>query len=336
MFRALTCAALAAFATSAALAADYKDNPAARALYDKARQERRVMIWAPTKGEVEWLDEAFGKVFPGVKVEFFGDNDVATRAITEARGGRFELDAMYNSVTATAPMMQRNLAATIDWSALGADKADTAFDGRMVFTNKSLYGTGFIPGRIEGPAQWTELLDAKYRDKMVANVFLVPRLLGGLSLAWGFDKTMQYTRDLIGKTGLMLTKAPRETFLQSGERQIAVSEIESTYRRYIHDGVNYGVTLPEPIVITQFGVSVMDKAPRPNAARLLAGWLTTPEYRAIRAERTGQLSYEKDSANDVAKRIYSGAAQVVFDLPSNSAQREEAIRKFGPVVAGQQ
>ena len=34
MFRALTCAALAAFATTAAVAADYKDNPVAKALYD--------------------------------------------------------------------------------------------------------------------------------------------------------------------------------------------------------------------------------------------------------------------------------------------------------------
>ncbi len=243
---------------------------------------------------------------------------------------------MYNSVTATLPLMQRNLPAKIDWSVYGVEKASTAFDGRMAYTNKSLYGAGYIPGRIENvPAQWGDLLDPKYRDKMVANVFLVPRLLGGLSLAWGYDKTLQYARDLIGKTGLMLTKAPRETFLQSGERQIAVSEIESTYRRYIHEGQNYAIALPEPIVVTQFGVSVMEKAPHPNAARLLTAWMMSPEYRALRTQITGQLSYEKDAQNEVAKRIYSGAAQVVFDLLENNAEREEAIRKFGPLVAGQ-
>ena len=336
MKRAIACAIAALTFASIAQAADWKDQSSVKALYEKAKPEGKLMIWGPQRGEVEWLDKEFGKVFPGIKIDFVGDNDVAPRAITEARAGRFDLDVMYNSVTATFPLMQRNLAATIDWSAYGVGKTDTAFDSRMAFTNKTLYAAGYIPGKLaEAPKLWGDLLEPKFKDKMVANVFLVPRLLGGLSLAWGYDRTLQYARDLIGKTGLLLTKAPRETFLQSGERQIAVSEIEGTYRRYIHEGQNYAIALPEPIVVTQFGVSVMDKAPHPNAARLLAAWMTSPEYRARRVEATGQMSYEKDSDNEIAKRIYSGAAQVVFDLQSNNAEREEAIRKFGPIVTGQ-
>jgi ABC-type Fe3+ transport system substrate-binding protein len=329
---------IAAVLIAAAVPAAAQDKAAVQALYEKARAEGSVMIWGPSRGEVEWIPSAFAKVFPGIEVKFVGDNDVVTKAITEARGGRSELDVMWNSVTATAPMVQRDMPAAMDWTPFGLPAAETGFSGKMGFSNKVAYAVAFTRDGVKAddlPQKWDDVLQDKYKGKMVASLFLLPRLLGGLSLSWGMDRTTQFARDLTSKTGLMLTKAPRESLIQSGERQLAYGEIDTGFRRQIKEGKPFAITLPEPVILVQFGATVMAKAPHPNAARLLAGWLTTPESRKARAEATGQLDYEKTSTDPFAQSLYNGTRQAVFDLPSNMAEREEAIRKLGPIIAGQ-
>ncbi len=334
----LTLLAIAALIGASALPASAQDKAAVQALYEKARAEGSVMIWGPSRGEVEWVPAAFAKAFPGIEVRFVGDNDVATKAITEARSGRSELDVMWNSVTATAPLVQRDMPASMDWAPFGLPAEETGFSGKMGFSNKVAYAVAFTKDGVtpdDLPKKWDDVLADKYKGKMVASLFLLPRLLGGLSLSWGMDRTVQFARDLTDKTGLMLTKAPRESLIQSGERQLAYGEIDTGFRRQIKDGKPFAITLPEPVILVQFGVTVMAKAPHPNAARLLAGWLTTPESRKARAEATGQVDYEKTSTDPFAQSLYSGARQAVFDLPTNMAQREEAIKKLGPIIAGQ-
>ncbi len=329
---------IAAALIGAATPAMAQDKAAIQALYEKARAEGSVMIWGPSRGEVEWVPEAFSKAFPGIEVRFVGDNDVVTKAITEARGGRSELDVMWNSVTATAPMVQRDMPVAMDWAAFGLPAEETGFSGKMGFSNKVAYAVAFTKDGVSPddlPKKWDDVLADKYKGKMVASLFLLPRLLGGLSLSWGMDRTTQFAKDLTSKTNLMLTKAPRESLIQSGERQLAYGEIDTGFRRQIKDGKPFAITLPEPVILVQFGVTVMAKAPHPNAARLLAGWLTTPESRKARAEATGQLDYEKTSTDPFAQSLYNGTRQAVFDLPTNMAEREEAIRKLGPIIAGQ-
>ena len=318
--------------------ADFRDEPAVKELYAKAKAEGQVMIWGPSRGEVEWVPAAFAKAFPGVEVKFVGDNDVMTKAIAEARAGRNEVDVMWNSITATVPMMQRDLGVAIDWKSFGLAPEATGFEGRMGYSNKVAYAVAFMADKAipeDAPKFWEDALADKYRGKMVASLFLLPRLAGALSLAWGEQRATQFARDLVTKADLMLTKAPRESFIESGERLFALGEIDTGFRRQIREGKKFGLALPEPVVLAQFGASVFGKAPHPAAARLLAGWLVTPEGRSARGAATGNLDYEKGTRDPFAQKLLSGEIKAVFDLPSNMAAREEAIRKIGPIVAGQ-
>lgn len=329
--------AIALFVSSPARA-DFRDEPAVKDLYAKAKSEGQVMIWGPSRGEVEWTPAAFAKAFPGIEVKFVGDNDVMTKAIAEARGGRHEVDVMWNSVTATVPMMQRDLGVAVDWKAFGLAPDSTAFDGRMGYSNKVAYAIAFMADKAkpdDAPKTWDDALNEKYRGKMVSSLFLLPRLIGGLSLAWGEPRALQFARDLTSKTDLMLTKAPRESFIESGERVFALGEIDTGFRRQIREGKKFAIVVPEPVVLVQFGASVMGKAPHPNAARLLAGWLVTAEGRAARTAATGNVDYEPGSQDVFAKKLNAGEIKAVFDLPANMAAREEAIRKIGPIISGQ-
>jgi len=318
--------------------AAWKDETAVKALYEKAKQEGQVVIWGPARAEIEWIEPAFSKVFPGIKVPFVGDNDVFTRAIAEARGGRHQVDVMWTSINGGILFSRRKLAAKVDWAAHGLKDADTAFDSQMLFATRSMWIVTFNPEKLKAadlPDTWEGYLDPKFKDKMIANPFLLPRLAGSLSLNWGEDKALDFVRKLVNSQDIMLTRAPRETFLKSGERMLALGEIDGTYRRQAKLGNPYGIKVPQPVVFTQFGSMVMANAPHPNAARLLAAWLATDEGRAARQEATGRLEYDKPDS-DLARKLRAGTIPVIVEKPADAKRRDDAINKAMPIVARRQ
>src|SRR3989442_9087292 len=78
------CAAVAlALLLASAAAAQSADSPARKELYAAAKKEGQVIVWGTQRREVEWIPAAFAKVFPGIDVQFLGDNDIAVKAIAE-------------------------------------------------------------------------------------------------------------------------------------------------------------------------------------------------------------------------------------------------------------
>jgi ABC-type Fe3+ transport system substrate-binding protein len=139
----------------------------------------------------------------------------------------------------------------------------------------------------------------------------------------------------VAKTNLLLTRAPRESLLQSGERLYGFGEIDSLIRSVAAEGLPVSQVVPEPVVVGQFGVTIMKNAPRPNAARLLAGFLATPEGKAARLQMTSQADYGPTSDNELAKKLHSGKLQVVWDRPDNMAAREALFGRAGAILTGQ-
>ncbi len=337
LLMALTTLVSATFSLTTRVEAQWRDQAVVRDLYEKARAERTVVVWGPQRGEVDWIARAFPEAFPGIEVQFVGDNDIVTRAIAEARGGRHQIDVIWNSVTATLPLVQRKLVAPVDWKTLGVDNPATGFDGAMLYASKVLYSVAFDPSKVDEatlPKSWDGYLDPKYKGQMAASLFLLPRLTGGLALAWGEEKALDWVRELVNKQDVLLTRAPRETFVTSGERKFAFGEIENTYRRHALEGQIFGVSIPEPVVLVQFGTIVMAEAPHASAGRLLAAWLATNEGRAARQRYTGAIDYDAGSMDPFAQKLNAGALSVVPDTPETMEQRDAAIRKATPIVSG--
>ena len=93
--------------------------------------------------------------------------------------------------------------------------------------------------------------------------------------------------------------------------------------------------VPEPVVVGQFGATIMKNAPHPNAARLLAGFLATPEGKAARLQATSQADYGPTADNALAKELHSGRLQVVWDRPDNMVQREALFGRAAAILTGQ-
>ena len=214
----------------------------------------------------------------------------------------------------------------------GVATENTAFDGRMGFTSNIVYTFVYNTKAVQEsdvPKSWTDVLDPRLKGKMIASVFLTPRFVGALGIAWGEDKALQFARDLREKTDILLTRAPRESLLQSGERVISVGEIDSQVRAWIAEGLPLEFVVPEPVIVGQFGASVMAKAPNPSAARLLAGCLASDEGKAAREKATSPATIGPTATSDSAK-LHAGGVQVDSTTLSRSwPPRKCSIKKAG-------
>jgi iron(III) transport system substrate-binding protein len=333
----LTALALSVTLIDVAQAA-WQDSPEVKKLYEAARKEGKVIVWGTHRREVEWIPAAFGAMFAGIEVQVLGDNEIATRAISEARAGRHQVDVFWNSLTGTMPLVQRDLLVANDWTPFGVVKQNTAFDGKMGYTSNIVYTIVYNTKEVkeaEVPKNWTDVFDARLKGKMAASMFLAPRFVGALGIAWGEEKALQYARDLREKTDILLTRAPRESLLQSGERVISIGEIDSQVRAWISEGLPFAFVVPEPVIVGQFGASVMTKAPNPNAARLMAGYLASIDGKRQREKATFHSDYGPTADNDLAKRLHSGKVQVVHDTVQIMAAKEALYPKAASILTGQ-
>jgi len=329
----------AAFALIAMPAhAAWQDSPEVKALYEKAKGEGKVVVWGPQRNEVDWIPKAFNSMFPGIEVEWVGDNETMTRAIAEARAGRHQVDVFWNSLTGLVNFVNRDLLAPMDWAMFDSPKANTVLDGKAALGSSIVYTFAYnrdLAKKEDLPTNWSQLTDPKYKGKMVSSLFLLPRLMGGLSMAWGWDKAEAFARDVVAKQDIMLTRSPRDAILNSGERIYGFGEIDFLMRIWEKSGLKIGYVVPEPYVVGQFASSLMAKAPHPNAAKLLAGYLVSPDGKKARGAATSAEDYTATGTSELAKQINSGKAQVVADTVENVERREKAIAQMGPIIAGQ-
>ncbi|OGA22447.1 MAG: hypothetical protein A3I01_15555 [Betaproteobacteria bacterium RIFCSPLOWO2_02_FULL_65_24] len=330
--------ALAISFAAGAAAQSWKDSAAVRALYENAKKERKVIIWGPQQREVDWIPEAFGSMFPGIEVQWLGDNNIATKAIAEARAGRHEVDVFHTSLGGVLPLNQRGLLAVNDWSVFGTKGRNVALDGKAGLTSNHVYAVVYNTQKVKPsdlPKLWTDLLDPRYKGKMVGSSFLMPRLMGFLGLEWGEDKALQFARNLVEKTDILVTQAPRDSFLQSGERVYAIGDFDSAGLFWASRGLPVSYVIPQPAVAVQFIIAVMANAPNRNAARLLAGWMTTPEAKRAREKMRFEADYGPDSESPAAKKLHSSGVKFLFENEANMAQREQIYKKATPIFTGQ-
>jgi len=318
--------------------AEWAGTPAVQALYERAKKEGEVIFWGPQQREVAWVPEAFATVFPAIEVKTLGDGDIATKAIAEARAGRHQVDVFFSAYPSMLLLVQRGLLAQQDWSMFGVTARDVAYEGRVGFTHTIAYSVVYHREKVKEsdlPQHWTELLDERYKGKMVSSPFLLPRMLASIGMDWGEERVLQFARDLVTQTDIMLTRAPRESLLQSGERLYAIAEIEVQARLWALEGIPVGFVIPDPAVIVPLGVGVMAKAPHPNAARLLAGWMASVEGRRARKIAVFSGDYRQGSEDPLVKQLEARGAKILVDDVAHVAARQKLMNRLSPIISGQ-
>jgi ABC-type Fe3+ transport system substrate-binding protein len=325
-------------AASAQAQTSWQDAPAVKALYGKAKAEGEVVIWAPVQSEVDWVETEFPKRFPGIVVKGNGDLQAATKLIAEARAGRHSVDVWHNSLGGMLEVEKRGLFDKVNWQPYGIDQDRVLFDGEGLAIHNFIYSTLYAKDFVKDsdvPRTWDDLLDPKWKRRMVSQDFLFPRLMAFLSLAWGEARAEKWGRAMLNEQQLLVVNSPREGFLKTGERVLAVGDAVNQAFQYAESGVPTGYTVLDVVPAVQFMVSPMKASPHPNAARLLAAWLATDEGLALREKFVHGFSIRPGSKSALAEQIRRADAKIVLEDVATMAQRAELYRKFSALIRGQ-
>jgi iron(III) transport system substrate-binding protein len=334
---ALAAAVLGLGAASAPAQERWQDRAAIRALYEKAKAEGEVVVWGPVQAEVDWIEGEFAKRFAGIKVKGTGDLQAATKLIAEARAGRHSVDLWQNSLGGMLEVQKRGLFAKIDWEPLGFGGDRILFGGEGIAVHNFIYSTLYAKDFVKAaelPKTWDDLLDPKWKGRMVSQDFLFPRLMGFLALDWGEERTEKWGRRMIGEQKLLIVNSPRESFLKTGERVLAVGDSINQSYQYSDSGVPTGYTILDIVPAVQFMVSVMKEAPHPNAARLLAAWFASDDGLAAREKLSHGFSIGPGSKSHIADEIRRAGAKTILEDLSTMGQRAELYKKFSVLARG--
>jgi iron(III) transport system substrate-binding protein len=334
----ISAACLAAIFSLPAWAQSWQPNAAMLALYEKAKPEKEVVIWAPAAVEAGWVPDQFAKRFPGIEVKPTADLQAATKIIAESRAGRHSVDAWSFTIGGMIEVQKRDLMLPVDWARYGIAKDNVFFGGQAAATHNFLYvsvyaKTALTPADL--PKRWDDLLQPHWKGKLTAQAFLLPRLMGFLALEWGEERTAKWGRALIDDQKMLITSTPAESLLKSGERVLAVGESVSLAYQYAADGVDSGYQIMDLVPAGQFAVSVLKDAPHPNAALLLAAWLASDEGKEYYETLVHQPDIRPGSTSAFAHEIAAAKAKPVLEDVANMDQRADYYKNFSALVRGQ-
>jgi len=330
---------LCALGTGAAAAAEaWRPNDAMLALYDKAKAEKEIDLWAPAAIEIGWVPAEFAKRFPGIEVKSTADLQGATKIIAEARAGRHSVDAWSFAIGGMIEVQKRDLLASEDWGRYGIAKDNVFFGGQAAATHNFIYTSIYAKPAVaqaDLPRRWADFLDPKWKGKLVAQAFLLPRMMGFFALAWGPDEAERWGRTLIDEQKTLIVNTPSESYLRSGERAIAVGESISLAAQYKADGLDVGYLTLDLVPAGQFVIAVLKDAPHPNAALLMAAWLASDEGRALYESLVHEADIRPGSNSALAKEIAASNAKIMLEDVNTMEQRAKYYESYSALVRGQ-
>ncbi len=272
----------------AAAATDENFNKISGGLYEKAKQEGGLIVYSVWDVEhiVKILD-AFSKRYPGIKTNYWqGRNpEIVTRVLTEFQGGRASVDVILSD---NAPPVLRAAGAIQPYETVQKD-ALILHDPTIPIVSLQIQALTYNTKKIKGadlPKTWEDIANPKYKgmvaldDPMRAGP--LSSMLAGLKTLWKDDA--RWTRFV---KGLKALNVPVHKSTSAMFRLVIAGEYAIAMPALLHDVVHemgrgtpidFVKTAPPVVFPRQAGLYI--KAPHPNAAKLFAEWLITPEGQA--------------------------------------------------------
>ncbi len=320
------------------LDADWTPTPDANALVALAREEGAV-VWSgydQAQGDAwcEGFTAAFGVACSGRGI---GAGQIVTTLVTEEAAGRPVTDVVYLSMSQMAQVLDRGLAAAVDWQALGVEPQRvwrSQTDGDAVGVTQSQYAhfvnTDLVdPGDV--PRTVLDWLDPRWHGLICAPDFLLRAGNGFMALYYDPDEMVAFHRELIDAQDVVVT-ADCDPLIVSGERPL-------TYMGYGLPDELLDTGYVEPfwgpgMGVNLFSHSVAADAPHPNAARLFTAWATSREASRLSWEAIGQ---GWAAFGDGPEELVSGRfadLDLVYESPATFQERGERTRYFQEQLFG--
>ena len=267
-----------------------------------AKKEGKVVVWGPGGSLIRKAASLeFQKDFPGIKVEFSGGRgtSMATKLRAERDSGLYSADIFINGPTtanfrlkphkALDPIGPTLILPEVtnpkNWAGNRLEYSDAERTYNLAFftqvSPQLVYDTKQV--KAEEIDTLAKLLNPKWKKKLTIND---PRVAGA-GVPWfrrvwvelGPKKAAAYYKALRAQSGALTRNTRRQVeWIAQGKYSILVAPSSSAFRQLKKRGVKFGVLaqfkdIPSHTGTSTGTVSLINRAPHPNAAKVYINWL---------------------------------------------------------------
>ena len=264
---------------------------------EAAKKEGKV-VWYSSLAvpSTEKIAKMFEAAYPGIKVEAHrtGSQRVLQRVMQELQANIKNADIVHTSDAGHFVLLkEKNL--LMKYTPAGVEKFPSGFkdkDGYYYGLRASLSAIAFNPKVIsptEAPKTWKDLLDPKWRGKLVTAHPNYSGIIATHILALVDQYGWDYFKQL-AQNKLMLVQSANDPaqVVASGERPIAVNGAEYFFYQTQKKGNPIQIVYPKegvPLIVSPTAITSF--APHPNAAKLFTDFTFTKEVQQVLADTEG-------------------------------------------------
>jgi len=277
---------------------------------EAARKEGKV-VWYTSLAlsSAEKVAKLFETAYPGVKVEVHrtGSQRILQRMMQELSSNIRNVDVVHTSdaghyvLLKEKKLLMRYTPAGVDAFAPGFKDRDGFHYGLRATVNVIAYNSKMIAAA-EAPRTWKDLLDPKWRGRLVTahpgySGVIATHVLALVHLhGWDYFKTLAQNKPM-----LVQSAVDPSGIVASGERPVAANGGDYTFYQAKKKGNPVEIVYPKegvPLVVSPSAITSF--APHPNAARLFTDFIFSRDVQQALADTEGlytghpQVTYPAD------------------------------------------
>jgi len=303
---------------------------------EAAKKEGKV-VWYTSLAlpSAEKVAKLFEAAYPGIKVEVHrtGSQRILQRVMQELQANIKNVDVVHTSdaghyvLLKEKKLLARHTPAGVERFPAGFKDRDGYYYGLRATVNVIAYNTQKVTAA-EAPKTWKDLLDPKWKGRMVTahpgysgviatHVLALVRLHG-----WEYFQAL-------AKNQLMLVQSAVDPsgVVASGERPVAVNGGEYTFYQSKKQGNPVEIVYPKegvPLVVSPTAITSF--APHPQAARLFTDFSFTREVQQVMADSEGLYTGHPDVKYPADKPKLTDLKLLTAE-PEELEKRNEEIKK---------
>jgi iron(III) transport system substrate-binding protein len=303
---------------------------------EAARKEGKV-VWYTSLAvpSAEKVAKLFEAAYPGIKVETHrtGSQRILQRVMQELSANLKIVDVIHTSdaghfvLLKEKKLLMKYTPPGVEAFPPGFKDRDGYYYGLRATVNVIAYNTKAVTAA-EAPKTWKDLLDPKWKGKLVTahpgysgvistHVLALVNLLG-----WDYFKQL-------GGNGVMIVQSAVDPsgVVASGERPVAVDGGDYTFYQVKKQGNPVEIVYPKegvPLVVSPTAIAGF--APHPNAAKLFTDFTFTRELQQVLADSEGLYTGHPAVTYPADKPKLSDLKLLQVD-PEELEKRNEEIKK---------
>lgn len=268
-------------ATLANLAA-YSGPDRTQLLIAGAKKEGVVNVYSSmTVADMTALGSAFQAKY-GVKVQLWrgSSEDIRNRVMTEAGGGRYEVDMVETAGSDMEAMVREQLLQTIVTPVSAELIPQATFPhGQWIATRLSVFVAAYNTDLIkpaDTPRRYEDLLDSRWKDKLGIEADDANWFMSTVGFM-GEDKGLKLFRDIVAANGISVRKGHTllANLVPTGEVPLALTTYSYRIEQLKKEGAPVETLLLSPVVAFPTGAGLFRRAPHPHAALLFEDFILT-------------------------------------------------------------